>query len=105
MSLQGKTTELNGKVEKVLNANIEDRSKSESTNLYLLNKEKARNKAKSKKLESKIEELEKDIKHLNEILGSPEVCRDYIKVMDIQKSIYNKSTELEKLMEEWLKIN
>lgn len=104
-SLQDKSINQNIKEEKTQKIKIEDKPKSENQNLYLLNKEKARNKAKSKKLEAKIQQLENDIQTLNEHLQSPEVCCDYIKVMEIQEKIDNKSTELEKLMEEWFEIN
>jgi len=104
-SLQVKTTEQNSKSENSLNKNAEEKQKSESQNLYLLNKEKARNKAKSKKLETKIEGLEKDIQQLKLSQQEPDVCCDYIKLMEIQQVIDDKSSELEKLMEEWLTIN
>lgn len=104
-SLQVKTTEQNSKSENSLNKNAEEKQKSESQNLYLLNKEKARNKAKSKKLEAKIEGLEKDIQQLKLSQQEPDVCCDYIKLMEIQQVIDDKSSELEKLMEEWLTIN
>lgn len=103
--LQEKNIERNCKTENVAKIVSEEKPKSESQNLYLLNKEKARNQAKSKKLESKIQELEKEIKELNQTLESPEVCSDYIKIMEIQEQIDNKSFELEKSMEEWLKLN
>ena len=93
------------KQEKQINTLCEEKPKSENQNLYLLNKEKARNKAKSKKLESKIQQLENDIADLNAQLHSPDICCDYIKVMEIQEKIDNKSIELEKLMEEWVEIN
>ena len=93
------------KQEKQINTLCEEKPKSENQNLYLLNKEKARNKAKSKKLESKKQQLENDIADLNAQLQSPDICCDYIKVMEIQEKIDNKSIELEKLMEEWVEIN
>ncbi len=93
------------KQEKQINTLCEEKPKSENQNLYLLNKEKARNKVKSKKLETKIQQLEEDIKLLNKELHNPDICCDYIKVMDIQEKIDNKSIELEKLMEEWVEIN
>ena len=48
---------------------------------------------------------EKDIKQLKLSQESPEYCCDYIKLMEIQQVIDDKSSELEKLMEEWLTIN
>lgn len=97
--------ETNIKTEKDLVKTTKEQQKTKSQNLYLINKEKAKNQAKSKKLESKIQELEKNIQELNDILQSPEVCSDYIKIMEIQKNIDDKSNQLENLMEEWLKIN
>ncbi len=104
-SLQEKRTTLVAKEEKVVTSIIEEKPKSENQNLYLLNKEKARNKAKSKKLETKIQNLEDDITALNKQLENPEVCFDYIKVMEIQEKIDAKSQELEILMEEWISLN
>ncbi len=104
-ALQETSRKENIKVEKPLNITIEEKPKTTNQNLYLLNKEKARNKAKSKKLETKIQQLEEDIKNLNKQLESPEVCCDYIKVMEIQEKIDIKSQELETLMEEWIILN
>ncbi|MBR2908971.1 MAG: ABC-F family ATP-binding cassette domain-containing protein [Clostridia bacterium] len=73
-------------------------------NLYLKNKEKARLEAKRKKLERNIETLETEITELNNLIVSPEVCSDYIKIMEYQEIIDEKSKTLEKFMEEWLEI-
>lgn len=102
-SKKEKIIEYSNKSEKNSCSNIEEKPKSE--NQYLLNKEKSRNQAKSKKLEAKIQKLENDIQALNTMIESPEICSDYIKIMEIQKDIDDKSNELEKLMEEWLNIN
>ena len=74
-------------------------------NLYLQNKEKARQEAKRKKLEKNIELLEKEISELNELMGSPDVCSDYVKIMEIQEIIDAKSAELEENMNTWLEIS
>lgn len=74
-------------------------------NLYLLNKEKAKNNAKRKKLESKIEILEKEINELYAIIQSPQVCSDYIKIIEYQTQIDAKNTELETLMSEWIMLS
>ncbi|MBQ3048228.1 MAG: ABC-F family ATP-binding cassette domain-containing protein [Clostridia bacterium] len=103
--LQGRNINKTDKEEKILKINDKENTNSGGKNLYLLNKEKARNRAKSKKLEGKIEKLEDDIKKLNETLCNPEICSNYIKVMEVQKEIENKSVELEKIMEEWFEIN
>lgn len=100
-----KNVDISCRTEKIEMNNKEEKIKSESHSLYLLNKEKARNQAKSKKLEVKIQEIEKDIKILRAEMESEEICSDYIKLMEIQEMIDNKSNELEKLMEEWFNIN
>ena len=74
-------------------------------NLYLKNKEKARLEAKIKKLERNINSLEQEIEELNNIIMSPDVCSDYIKVMEYQEIIDAKQQELEKQMEEWLNLS
>ena len=95
----------NTKEEKTINVQAEEKPKSENQNLYLLNKEKARNRAKSKRLEAKIQEIENNIATLNKQLESPDVCCDYIKVIEIQEKIDAASIQLEKLMEEWISLN
>lgn len=104
-SLQDKKTTTITQVENITKEAVEDKAKPVSQNLYLLNKEKARNRAKSKKLETKIQKLEDDIAVLNKQLESPDICCDYIKVMEIQEKIDISTQELEELMEEWIKIN
>jgi len=71
-------------------------------NQYLQNKERARNEAKRKKLEKNITILEEEIKELSLNFENPDICSDYVKLMEIQKELDNKNIELEKLMTEWL---
>lgn len=103
--LQKKSAEVKSKGDNKTIINVGEKVNSENKNLYLLNKEKNRNQVKSRKLEIKIQELENEIKELREKLERPEICSDYIKLMEIQEVIDEKSVELEKLMEEWMTIN
>ena len=103
-SLQQKVAESKTSISATKETCVE-KPKSEQQNLYLLNKEKNRNQAKSKKLEAKIQKLENDIKELNTIMSTPEICSDYIKLMEIQANIESKSNELENLMNEWFSLN
>ncbi len=76
-------------------------TKKDKPNQYLLNKEKARNEAKKKKLEKQISQLENEIKELEKSLQNPDICSDYQKILEIQNVIDEKNISLEKLMEEW----
>ena len=38
-------------------------------------------------------------------MGSPDVCSDYVKIMEIQEIIDAKSAELEENMNTWLEIS
>ena len=104
-TLQEKGSKIGLKDGNLVNLSETEKAQSESKTIYLLNKEKNRNQAKSKKLEAKIQELENEIKELNSELDNPEICSDYIRLMEIQEKIDNKSIDLERLMEEWFKIN
>lgn len=70
-------------------------------NDYFLNKEKARNETKKKKIEKSIEQLEVEIKELQNSMQSPEICSDFIKILEIQKIIDEKNIQRETLMNEW----
>ena len=74
-------------------------------NLYLQNKEKARLETRRKKLEKEIEKLELEIAELYKKMELPEVCSDYVKIMEYQEIIDGKNVELEKFMNEWLALN
>ena len=80
-------------------------TKKSQPNQYLLNKERARNEAKRKKLEKQIEEKELQINTLKQSLDNPEICSDYIKIMEIQAEIDKENLALEKLMSEWLNLS
>lgn len=74
-------------------------------NTYLLNKEKARNDAKRKRVEKQIELLESEIKDIEKQLLLPGVYSDYKKVMEQQEKLESKNKELEKLMQEWERLS
>ena len=78
--------------------------KKEKPNQYLLNKEKAKNEAKKKKLEKQISDIELEIQELKRSLEDPDICSDYIKIIEIQNQIDNKNKELELAMESWLNL-
>ncbi len=80
-------------------------TKKAQPNQYLLNKEKARNEAKKKKLEKQIEEKENEIAKLKLTLENPEICSDYVKIMEIQAEIDKENLTLENLMTEWLSLS
>ncbi len=80
-------------------------NKKEQPNQYLLNKQKAKNEAKRKKLEKQIEDKEAEINTLKLTLENPEICSDYIKIMEIQKQIDKENLLLESIMEEWLNLS
>ena len=85
-------------------SNNNQTSKKDTTNQYLINKEKARNEAKKKKLEEQISDIENQIQSLKLKLEDPNICSDYIKIIDIQKEIDNMNQELENLMTTWLNL-
>ena len=70
-------------------------------NQYLINKEKAKRDAKRKKIERQIVSLEEEIKQISLNFENPEIFSDYIKVMEYQKQIDEKTKEIENLTEEW----
>lgn len=73
-------------------------------NDYFLNKERARNENKKKKLEQQINDLESQIKELHLLIESPEICCDYVKIMEIQNQINNLNEELEDKMNSWISL-
>ena len=74
-------------------------------NDYYLNKEKARNENKRKKLEIKINDMEEKIKDLKKSMEQPDICCDYLKLLEIENEIESKNKELEILMEEWMSLD
>lgn len=79
--------------------------KEAKVNVYLQNKEKARNEARRKKLERLIDEIEREIAELSERFNDPDLCSDYVKVLEIQSIIDEKNSELEKYTEEWYNLS
>ena len=79
-------------------------TKKDKPNQYLINKEKAKNEAKKKKLEKQIADIEDEIQKLKQSLEDPEICSNYVKIMEIQKNIDEKNIELENIMETWLNL-
>lgn len=77
---------------------------SENKNIYLQNKERAKQQAKLKKLETQIAQKEAEIKQLNAEFSSPDICSDYIKLTEIQNKIELASKELERLMDMWMEL-
>ncbi len=73
-------------------------------NLYLESKEKAKKDAKRKKIERQISALEEEIKEISKNFENPEVFSDYKKLMEFQKQIEEKNSEIEKLTEEWFSL-
>ena len=73
-------------------------------NLYLESKEKAKKDAKRKKIERQISSLEEEIKEISKNFENPEVFSDYKKLMEFQKQIEEKNSEIEKLTEEWFSL-
>ena len=73
-------------------------------NLYLESKEKAKKNAKRKKIERQISALEEEIKEISKNFENPEVFSDYKKLMEFQKQIEEKNSEIEKLTEEWFSL-
>ena len=78
--------------------------KPEKQNLYLESKEKAKKDAKRKKIERQISTLEEEIKEISKNFENPEVFSDYKKLMEFQKQIEEKNSEIEKLTEEWFSL-
>ena len=80
-------------------------SEGKKVNLYLQNKEKAKKDARLKKLERLIAEAEKNIVELSEQFNSPDVCSDYVKVLEIQSQIDKLNEEIQNYTEEWYSLS
>ena len=83
---------------------IIEEEKPKKENQYLLSKEKAKKDAKRKKIEREIAKLEEDIKQITANFEKPEICSDYIKLMELQKEIDTKNKQIETLTEEWFSL-
>ena len=80
---------------------VEEKSKSEKVNVYLQNKERAKKEARLKKLEKLIAEAEATVNELSEMFNSPDVCSDYVKVLEIQGKIDDLNAQIQKYTDEW----
>ena len=79
---------------------IEKKEKT-TNNTYLMQKEKNRNIAKSKKLEREITELENKVKEYNQELLNEDNFSNYEKISEIQNKIDECNNLIEVKMEEW----
>jgi ATP-binding cassette subfamily F protein 3 len=82
---------------------VKDEVKNEKAkvNVYLQNKEKAKKEARLKKLEKLIAEAEEKVNALSEQFNEPDVCSDYVKVLEIQGQIDALNSEIQKYTDEW----
>ena len=67
--------------------------------------QRRRAKARLGRLEKEIEQQEKKLAELNELLSTPEVSSDYEKLMDTSEQISLTEAELEKMYEEWSQLS
>ena len=79
--------------------------KEEKVNEYQLNKERARRNNKRIKLEQQIADKEAEIVSLKSQMELPNVCSDYVKLMELQKQIDVATMQLDVIMEEWLALS
>ena len=56
-------------------------------------------------MEDKISNIEKEIEEIKEILKTPEVCSDYIRIMEYEKEMEEKNQLLEELMFNWYSLS
>ena len=84
---------------------VADEKKEQKVNVYLQNKERAKNEARRKKLEKLIAECEEQIANLSEKFTDPEICSDYVKVLEIQKQIDEMNAKLDTYTEEWYNLS
>lgn len=93
-------------VEKLINEAQTPSAKPEpKVNEYKLRKEREseinRLKGKISRGEARIDELDSEILHLNDLLSTPEVAADYEKIMDCTAKIEALTAEQEQLMADW----
>lgn len=77
------------------------KEKSNSNNLYLMQKEQNKINNKIKKLERDIEALENRLEELNTQISDEKIYSDYEKLSELQKQIEDVNDEIEKKMTEW----
>lgn len=75
------------------------------SNSYLENKEKNRIRTKIKKIESEIDQKEEKIKVLEKEMLQEDICREYIKLNELQQEINHLSEEIKQKMNEWETLN
>lgn len=80
-------------------------SSNKKENSYFINKEKNKMKNKISKLESEIEEKEKQIETLQKEMLQEEISTDYVKLKELQDKIQELNNEIESKMLEWEEIN
>ncbi len=74
-------------------------------NTYLKSKEDAKRRAKLKKIEREITELEQKVKDLTQEYQNPEICSDFVKLYQIETDIANAEQKIEELTETWFEEN
>lgn len=88
-------------IEEIKNINNEVEEEKPKVNEYLQNKERAKKEARAKKVEREICALETEILVLTDEYKNPNICSDFVKLMEIESSIVARQTKIEKLTEEW----
>ncbi len=76
-----------------------------SNNSYFENKEKNRIKSKIKRIETEIDEREKNIASIQEEMAKDENCSSYVKLSELQDKIQVLEQEIESFMLEWEELN
>lgn len=91
-------------IEEIKNINKEVEEEKPKVNEYLLNKERAKKEARAKKVEKEISALETEILVLSDEYKNPDICSDFVKLMEIETAIVSRQTKIEKLTEEWFEL-
>lgn len=91
-------------IEEIKNINKEVEEEKPKVNEYLLNKERAKKEACAKKVEKEISALETEILVLSDEYKNPDICSDFVKLMEIETAIVSRQTKIEKLTEEWFEL-
>ena len=78
-----------------------EKSKKESSNTYLIQKEKNRITTKVKKIERDIDGLEKKLEELNLAISDENIYSDYEKLSDLQTQIEQVNITIDEKMTEW----
>ncbi len=91
-------------IEEIKNINKEVEEEKPKVNEYLLNKERAKKEARAKKVEKEISALETEILVLSDEYKNPDICSDFVKLMEIETAIISRQTKIEKLTEEWFEL-